>query len=271
MSYEKEIEKTVKEALSDKTAIITGASSGIGRATALTLSQAGAAVVIHARRKDRLDKLASEIANQGGKSLVVVGDASIQADIDLLLNRALAWNEGGCKYDIVVVNAGRGLAGGILSSDESQWQELYHVNVLGAAHLMRRAGQYMVQRKSGDIVVIGACGSYVELNPVRARIAEDPKEYRWSSYNAYAYGRADRITDGHSVYKELSENEYERRKRYRDYVKGMIRDKKAMKGEMNRRAVYGSEAFVEKMLKEHKAEAVIRPQGRPVKSESNNN
>lgn len=116
-----------------------------------------------------------------------------------------------------------------------------------------------------------ACGSYVELNPVRARIVEDPKEYRWSSYNAYAYGRADRITDGHSVYKELSENEYERRKRYRDYVKGMIRDKKAMKGEMNRRAVYGSEAFVKKMLKEHKAEAVIRPRGRLVKSESNNN
>jgi NADP-dependent 3-hydroxy acid dehydrogenase YdfG len=156
MNYDKEIERTVDKLLSDRTAIVTGASSGIGRATALTLAQAGAAVVIHARRKNRLDKLASEISDQGGKALVVEGDASVQADIDLLLNRALVWNEGGCKYDIVVVNAGRGLAGGILSSDESQWQELYQVNVLGAAHLMRRAGQYMVQRKSGDIVVIGS-------------------------------------------------------------------------------------------------------------------
>jgi NADP-dependent 3-hydroxy acid dehydrogenase YdfG len=48
------------------------------------------------------------------------------------------------------------LAGGILDSDESQWQEVYQVNVLGAAHLMRRAGQYMVQRGSGDIVAIGS-------------------------------------------------------------------------------------------------------------------
>jgi NADP-dependent 3-hydroxy acid dehydrogenase YdfG len=141
---------------SGKTAIITGASSGIGRATALTLAQAGAAVVLQARRKDLLDQLASEIANHGGEALAVAGDASIQKDVDLLLERTLNWNKGGCKYDIIVVNAGRGLAGGILSSDESQWQEIYQVNVLGAAHFMRRAGQYMVQRKGGDIVVIGS-------------------------------------------------------------------------------------------------------------------
>lgn len=152
----KKNKETTYQLLSDKTAIVTGASSGIGRVTALTLARAGAAVVIHARRKDRLDELASEISNQGGKALVVAGDASIQTDIDLLLNRSLAWKEGGCKYDIVVVNAGRGLAGGILSSDEFRWQELYQLNVLDAAHLMRRAGQYMVPRKSGDIVVIGS-------------------------------------------------------------------------------------------------------------------
>ncbi len=156
MGYERAIERTTNHLLSDKTAVITGASSGIGRATALTLAQAGAAVVIHARRKDRLDELVSEISRHGGKALAVVGDAGIQADIDLLLNRALAWKEGGCKYDIAVVNAGRGLVGGIVGSDESRWQELYQVNVLGAAHLMRRVGQYMAQRKSGDIVTIGS-------------------------------------------------------------------------------------------------------------------
>ncbi|MFA5181231.1 MAG: SDR family oxidoreductase [Syntrophales bacterium] len=145
-----------ERALTGKTAIVTGASSGIGHATAITLARAGAAVVIHGRRKDRLEKVAAEIAAQGGKTLAVAGDAGAQGDIDLLLERTLAWNEGGGKYDIVVVNAGRGLAGGILNSDEVQWQDLYQVNVLGAANLMRRAAQYMVQQKSGDIVVTGS-------------------------------------------------------------------------------------------------------------------
>jgi NADP-dependent 3-hydroxy acid dehydrogenase YdfG len=146
----------MNESLSGKTAVITGASSGIGYATALTLVHAGASVVIHARRKERLEELASKISSMDGKVLVVPGAASDPSDIDRLLDQTLAWKDGGLKYDIVVVNAGRGLAGGILGSDESQWREVYQLNVLGAAHLMRRAGQYMVERKSGDIVAIGS-------------------------------------------------------------------------------------------------------------------
>jgi NADP-dependent 3-hydroxy acid dehydrogenase YdfG len=142
--------------LSGKTAIITGASSGIGRDTAFALAQAGAAVVVSARRKDRLNDVVKGIEARGGKALAVAGDASVPKDIDSLLERALAWKDGGKKYDIVVANAGRGLAGSLLTSDEKQWKELYELNVLGAAHLMRRAGQYMVTRKSGDIVAIGS-------------------------------------------------------------------------------------------------------------------
>jgi NADP-dependent 3-hydroxy acid dehydrogenase YdfG len=142
--------------LEGKTVIVTGASSGIGRAAAITLAQAGAAVVVHARRKDRLDSVAADIATNGGKALVVVGDAGVKGDIDLLLERTLAWDAGGRWYDAVVVNAGRGLVGGLLGSDESWWQGLYQVNVLGAAWLMRRAAQHMVRQKSGDIIIIGS-------------------------------------------------------------------------------------------------------------------
>ena len=139
-----------------KTAIVTGASSGIGRATAITLARAGAAVVLFARRKDRLAKVEMDIKANDGKVLVVAGDAGSDSDINKLLKRAMNWKESCNKYDIVVVNAGRGLAGSTLLSDNSQWQELYQTNVIGAANLLRQAGHYMKERKSGDIVVIGS-------------------------------------------------------------------------------------------------------------------
>lgn len=142
--------------LAGKTAIVTGASSGIGRATATALAGAGAAVVLFARRRERLDALAAEIASRGGKALAVAGDAGSGEDVDRLLEHTLAWEAGGRKYDIVVANAGRGLAGGMLDSDESQWQELYRTNVLGLAHLIRQAGRYLVERKGGDIVAISS-------------------------------------------------------------------------------------------------------------------
>jgi NADP-dependent 3-hydroxy acid dehydrogenase YdfG len=143
--------------LTGKTAIVTGASSGIGKATAMTLAQAGAAVVIQARRKDRLVKLASDIEAKGGKALAISGDASLTSDTDRLLEKTLEWKAGGRKYDVVVVNAGRGLAGGMLSSDHYQWEEVYHTNVLGAAYLMRSAAKYFGRTKErGDIVAIGS-------------------------------------------------------------------------------------------------------------------
>jgi len=142
--------------LAGKTAIVTGASSGIGRATALTLAQAGAAVVIFARRKDRLIKVTSNIQKQGGRALAVTGNAGCCSDLDRLLESALSWKEGGKRYDIVVANAGRGLAGGVVSSDQAQWEELYQTNLLGTAYLMRKAAQYLIKRKRGDIVAVGS-------------------------------------------------------------------------------------------------------------------
>lgn len=115
-----------------------------------------------------------------------------------------------------------------------------------------------------------ACGSYVELNPVRARIVEDPKEYTWSSYNTYAYGKRDSLTDEHTIYNELSKDETERRKKYREFVKGMLKEKNAMKGEMDRRVIYGNESFLEKAVREYKIEAIIKPKGRPKKDGERN-
>lgn len=139
--------------LSGKTALITGASVGIGRATALALAQAGAAVVVQARRRDLLDALVAEIEGAGGRALAVEGDAGREADVDRLVERTLSWSH---ALDIAIVNAGRGVAGGVLATDASGWDETYQLNVLGAAYLLRRAGRHMVERRSGDLVVLGS-------------------------------------------------------------------------------------------------------------------
>jgi putative transposase len=113
-----------------------------------------------------------------------------------------------------------------------------------------------------------ACGSYVELNPVRAGIVKDSRDYKWSSYNAYAYGKKDSVIEKHPIYKELSKNETERRKRYREFIRGMLKDRNSMKGEMERKIVYGSVDFTKKLTKEYDIEGVIRPKGRPKKEEN---
>ncbi len=110
-----------------------------------------------------------------------------------------------------------------------------------------------------------ACGSYVELNIVRAGIVKDPRDYKWSSYNVYAYGKANSLVDEHPIYKGLSKNDRERRKRYREFVKRMLREKEAMKGEMDRRVIYGSKKFIDKVRKKYNIEAVMRQKGRPRK------
>lgn len=112
-----------------------------------------------------------------------------------------------------------------------------------------------------------ACGSYVELNPVRAGIVKDPRDYKWSSYNAYAYGKKDSVLEKHPIYKKLSKDETERRKRYREFMIGMLKGKNAMKGEMERKIVYGSVDFIKKFTKEYDIKGVIRPKGRPKREE----
>lgn len=144
------------KSFSGKKAIVTGASSGIGRAVALTLARDGVAVVVHARRKERLDEVVAEIEKLGGQALAVVGDAGVNGDSDRLFEETLAWEAGGNKIDIIVANAGRGLAGGILGSDERQWQEVYQTNVLGTAYLLRLAGLQMSAQGHGDIVVVSS-------------------------------------------------------------------------------------------------------------------
>jgi putative transposase len=131
----------------------------------------------------------------------------------------------------------------------------------------RHVGHFWQDRYKSIIIsndeYLLACGSYVELNPVRARIVADPKDYRWSSYLVYAYGQKDSVTDVHEIYRALSREEGSRKKMYRKFVKGMIGTKKALKGEMEKRQVYGNEDFIRELNKSYTVSPVIKPVGRP--------
>jgi putative transposase len=100
------------------------------------------------------------------------------------------------------------------------------------------------------------------LNPVRVKIVRDPREYPWSSYKVYAYGKRDQIVDEHAIYEQPSRDESERRENYKEFVKGMLRDKDAMKGEMNRKVIYGNETFRNEIKSKYKIQEMIRLRGR---------
>jgi putative transposase len=146
------------------------------------------------------------------------------------------------------------------------------INLSYAYHYKKKykhVGHFWQDRYKSIIVAedeyLLACGSYVELNPVRAHIAEDPKQYRWSSYNWYAYGKDDPLIDKQPAYQNFGRNPGERQQKYRQFVKGLVKEKKAMKGEMDRRLVYGSTDFIGSLTKKHVIAGEVRAIGRPKK------
>jgi NADP-dependent 3-hydroxy acid dehydrogenase YdfG len=141
------------QALQGKVCIITGASSGIGEATARRLSGAGAAVALGARRADRLKTLTDEIEAAGGKALAVPTDVSDEAQARALIEDAA--NELG-RLDVLVNNAGLMLLGPIEGADTSEWRRMVEVNVLGLLYCTHAALPVMREQGSGHIVNISS-------------------------------------------------------------------------------------------------------------------
>ena len=131
--------------LEERTALITGASSGIGAATARALHAAGARIVLAARRRDRLEALADEL-----------GGAEI-AQVDVRDWRAVADALGGYEVDVCVAGAGLGLGlEPIQSGDPDDWAAMLGTNVQGLLHTLRAVLPGMIERGSGDVVLIGS-------------------------------------------------------------------------------------------------------------------
>jgi NADP-dependent 3-hydroxy acid dehydrogenase YdfG len=134
--------------LAGKTAIVTGASSGIGEATSRLLAHKGCNVVLAARREDRLNALAVELG-----ALAVPTDVTDPAACAALVARAL---ERFGSLDILVNNAGLGLYGSIAEGDPEDWRKMFDVNVLGVLYVTRAAVRRLLERGSGDIVFVSS-------------------------------------------------------------------------------------------------------------------
>ncbi|TWH72547.1 NADP-dependent 3-hydroxy acid dehydrogenase YdfG [Modestobacter roseus] len=139
--------------LQGKVALVTGASSGIGEATAVALAEAGAAVAIGARRRDRLDALAEWIGSSGARVLTLDLDVTDEQQCRTAVERARSELGG---LDVLVNNAGVMLLGTIVGADTEDWRRMLHTNVLGLMYMTSAAIDGMVEQGSGDVVNVSS-------------------------------------------------------------------------------------------------------------------
>jgi len=132
---------------------ITGASAGIGRATALRLARDGAAVAICARRGDRLNAVAAEIVAAGGQALPIVADVTVEADMDALVARAV---DRFGRLDVMLCNAGFGIAGAIDDIGPDQMQKLMDVNYTGTYLATRAALPIFRRQGTGHVIMVSS-------------------------------------------------------------------------------------------------------------------
>ncbi|WP_037368416.1 SDR family oxidoreductase [Amycolatopsis orientalis] len=132
-----------------KVVAITGASSGIGEATARLLAERGAAVVLGARRRERLETLVTEIRDRGGRAVAGVTDVTQRADLDRLVQRAV--EEFG-QLDVLIGNAGIAKLGPVAEGDVEGWSAMIDVNVRGVLHGIAAALPVFRRQGRGHLV-----------------------------------------------------------------------------------------------------------------------
>ena len=147
--------------LDGKVALITGASSGIGEATALTLAAEGAKVALAARRADRLQKLEKQITDGGGKALSLVTDIADEAQVAEMVHKT---NSNFGSVDILVNNAGVMLVGPVEGADTSDWRRMININLLGLMYATHAALPLMKAQGGGHIVNISSVAGRVALS-----------------------------------------------------------------------------------------------------------
>ncbi len=143
--------------ISGKVVVITGASSGIGEATARQLSSAGACVVLGARRLDRLTALAEEITAAGGKVTVAQTDVSNLKDVEALVNKAV---EVFGRVDVLINNAGIMPNSRLDELRVDDWNRAIDINLKGTLHGIAAVLPFMTAQKSGHVINVSSLSGH---------------------------------------------------------------------------------------------------------------
>lgn len=154
--------------LTGRTAVVIGGTSGIGRAIALGLAEAGADVVPTSRRSDQVAAAAREIEQRGRRSLRVASDVGDRSSLERLLKDAVSTFG---KVDILINSAGRTKRTPTLDVPESEWNEIMETNLTGVLRACQIFGRHMIERRYGRIVNIASLSSFVALYEVAAYAA----------------------------------------------------------------------------------------------------
>jgi NADP-dependent 3-hydroxy acid dehydrogenase YdfG len=153
--------------LSGTVALVTGASSGIGEATALVLAEQGAAVALAARRADRLEALATKIRDSGGSALVLEADVTDERQAREAVERTVA---GLGRLDTLINNAGVMLLGPVVDAPLEEWQRMVRVNLLGLLYCAHAAVPHLLRaaqtspRRVADMVNVSSVAGRVPRN-----------------------------------------------------------------------------------------------------------
>ncbi len=148
----------MQQPLADKVVIITGASSGIGAATARALASLGCKLTLAARSADKLDALAAEI---GPAALAVPTDVTVSADITNMVAKTI---EHFGRVDVLFANAGIYIPGQVAEGDPNAWAKLMDVNVDGVLRAVHAVLPHMLAQRSGDILVTSSISGFIDIH-----------------------------------------------------------------------------------------------------------
>ncbi|MGH7651710.1 MAG: SDR family NAD(P)-dependent oxidoreductase [Gemmatimonadaceae bacterium] len=151
--------------LTDRTAVVIGATSGLGKAIAVALAEAGADVIPTGRRVELAREVSREIESRGRRSLAVATDVTDENSIRSLADATI--DKFG-KVDVLVNAAGRTVRRPTLEVSDAEWNEILDTNLTGTLRACRIFGRHMIERRYGRIINIGSLTSVVALYEVAA-------------------------------------------------------------------------------------------------------